>query len=103
MGLRQTLATAKATTKTKATVKGKKSSNKKKKGKGKRKAANDQTGESDGYVSSYAEPEVCPEQNTKTNDQHAALQNLSTTEVDVSSSNNRKECTIHPKTTSHMD
>ena len=103
VGLRQTFATAKATTKAEATVKGKKPSNKKKKGKGKRKTVKAQTGEFDGYVSSDAEPEVCPEQNTNTNDQHAALQNLSTTEVDVSSSDNRKECTIHPKTISHMD
>ena len=105
MGLRQTLATTKATTKStakakytakittkaKATAKGKKTAKKqtnkqsiKKKGKGKRKAVNAQSDETDGYVSSDAEPDVCPENITHPNDQHAALQNLATTVVDVS-------------------
>ena len=45
-------------------------------------------------MSSDAELEVYPKNITIPNDQHGALQNLATTEVGVSLSDNRRECTI---------
>ena len=91
VGLRQTFAATKATAKTttkatteattKAITKRKKAD---KKAKGKRKAANTKSDDTNGYVSSDADPEVYPENDTNSNDQHVTLQNLSTTEVDIS-------------------
>jgi len=51
-------------------------------------------------MSSDADP---AENDTNSNNQHATLLNLSTTEVDVGAIDNKRDCTIHPKTTSHMD